>query len=105
MVNHYIHVTERAADYKIMINSHEAVHNWTKPHLSNWIAQESQPGTEFEAMGVSSRTYYNLTIYLSDGRPNGLHLVFFIDLSYYNTGGNQRVNTISKTAGLLCNNV
>lgn len=52
MVNHYIHVAKTAADYKIMVNSHEAVRptglNRTYP---NWIAQESARGTEFEAMG------------------------------------------------------
>ncbi|MBL6448043.1 glycoside hydrolase family 97 protein [Fulvivirga sp. 29W222] len=52
MVNHYIHVARRAADYGIMINSHEAVRP-TGLHRTypNWIAQESARGTEFEAMG------------------------------------------------------
>lgn len=52
MVNHYIHVAKRAADYEIMVNSHEAVRP-TGLHRTypNWIAQESARGTEFEAMG------------------------------------------------------
>lgn len=52
MVNHYINVAKRAADFKIMVNSHEAVRP-TGVHRTfpNWIAQESARGTEFEAMG------------------------------------------------------
>lgn len=52
MDNHYIRVVEKAAKYKIMVNSHEAVRPTglcrTYP---NWLAQESARGTEFEAMG------------------------------------------------------
>lgn len=50
MVNHYNRVAEKAAQYKIMVNSHEAVRPTglcrTYP---NWIAQESARGTEFES--------------------------------------------------------
>ena len=52
MNNHYIHVVKRAADYKIMVDSHEAVRptglcrTWP-----NWVAQESARGGEFESMG------------------------------------------------------
>ena len=51
MVNHYIHVAQIAAQYKIMVNSHEAVRP-TGLHRTypNWLAQESARGTEFEAM-------------------------------------------------------
>lgn len=51
MVNHYIHVANTAAKYKIMVNSHEAVRP-TGLHRTypNWLAQESARGTEFEAM-------------------------------------------------------
>jgi len=52
MVNHYIRVAQKAAQYQIMVNSHEAVRPTglcrTYP---NWLAQESARGTEFEAMG------------------------------------------------------
>lgn len=52
MVDHYIHVAQRAADFKVMVNSHEAVRPTglcrTYP---NWLAQESARGGEFESMG------------------------------------------------------
>lgn len=50
MINHYNRVAQTAADYRIMVNSHEAArptgYNRTYP---NWIAQESARGTEFES--------------------------------------------------------
>ena len=51
MVNHYIHVANTAAKYKIMVDSYEAVRP-TGLHRTypNWLAQESACGTEFEAM-------------------------------------------------------
>ncbi len=96
MVNHYIHVAERAADYKIMIDSHEAVRptglNRTYP---NWIAQESARGTEFEAMGGLTPEHTTILPFtrLMGGPMDFTPGIFQTDLSYYGTGGKQRVNT------------
>ncbi|HCD9233455.1 TPA: glycoside hydrolase family 97 protein [Elizabethkingia anophelis] len=50
MVNHYNFVAQKAAQYKIMINSHEAVRpTGISRTYPNWIAQESARGTEFES--------------------------------------------------------
>lgn len=50
LVNHYLHVVKKAAEYKIMVNAHEAVRptglHRTYPNL---LAQESARGTEYEA--------------------------------------------------------
>ncbi len=50
MVNHYLYAITKAADYKISVNAHEAIHPTglarTYPNL---IANESARGTEFEA--------------------------------------------------------
>ncbi|MGY3054196.1 hypothetical protein ACVWYG_002402 [Pedobacter sp. UYEF25] len=50
--NHYLYAIQKAADYKIMVNAHEAVHPTglarTYPNL---IANESARGTEYEAFG------------------------------------------------------
>ncbi|MCK5781838.1 MAG: glycoside hydrolase family 97 protein [Flavobacteriales bacterium] len=52
MVNHYLYAVKKAAEYKILINAHEAVRPTglcrTYPNL---IGNESARGTEFEAMG------------------------------------------------------
>lgn len=52
LVNHYLHAVTKAANYKIMVNAHEAVRPTglcrTYPNL---IGNESARGTEYEAFG------------------------------------------------------
>jgi hypothetical protein len=52
MVNHYLYAVKKAAEYKIMVNAHEAVRPTglcrTYPNL---IGNESARGTEYEAFG------------------------------------------------------
>ena len=54
MVNHYLHAVRKAADYRIMVNAHEAVRPTglcrTWPNL---IGNESARGTEYQAFGGS----------------------------------------------------
>jgi hypothetical protein len=96
MVNHYLHVAKTAADYKIMVNSHEAVRptglNRTYP---NWFAQESARGTEFEAMGGLAPEHTTILPFtrLMGGPMDFTPGIFQTDLSYYGTGSNQHVNT------------
>ncbi|HYG40574.1 MAG TPA: glycoside hydrolase family 97 protein [Cytophagales bacterium] len=96
MVNHYIHVAKTAAEYEIMVNSHEAVRptglNRTFP---NWIAQESARGTEFESMGGLAPEHTTILPFtrLMGGPMDYTPGIFQTDLSYYGTGSNQRVNT------------
>ncbi len=50
--NHYLYCIQKAAEYKIMVNAHEA----TRPTgicrtYPNWIGNESARGTEYEAFG------------------------------------------------------
>lgn len=55
MVNHYLYVTQKTANYEIMVNSHRVVIpiglHYTYP---NWIARESVRGTEFESFNGNS---------------------------------------------------
>lgn len=50
MVNHYLHVVKKAAEYKISVDSHESV-RLTGLHRTypNWIAAEAARGNEFNA--------------------------------------------------------
>ncbi len=52
MVNHYLYAITKAAEYKIMVNAHEAIRptglSRTYPNL---IGNESARGTEFESFG------------------------------------------------------
>lgn len=55
LVNHYLYAVKKAADYKIMMNAHEAVRPTglcrTYPNL---IGNESARGTEYESFGGSN---------------------------------------------------
>ncbi|MFT3740120.1 MAG: glycoside hydrolase family 97 protein [Breznakibacter sp.] len=55
MVNHYLYAVTKAAEYKIMVNAHEAVRPTglcrTYPNL---IGNESARGTEYESFGGSN---------------------------------------------------
>ncbi|MFR9496757.1 MAG: glycoside hydrolase family 97 protein [Rikenellaceae bacterium] len=97
MNDHYIHVVERAADYNIMINSHEAVRPTglcrTYP---NWLAQESARGGEFETMGGNDPDHTTILPFtrLKGGPMDYTPGIFETKMSYY--GGekmNERVGT------------
>lgn len=77
----YIHVARRAADYKVMVNSHEAVRPTglcrTYP---NWLAQESARGGEFETMGGNDPDHTCILPFTRlKGGPDGLYPGYFRD--------------------------
>lgn len=97
MVNHYLRVAEKAAEYKIMVNSHEAVRP-TGLHRTypNWIAQESARGTEFEAMGGLPPEHTTILPFtrMIGGPMDYTPGILQTDLSYYYGPENtSRVNT------------
>ena len=89
MVDHVNYVAERAADYKIMIDSHEAPRPTglirTYP---NWLAQESARGGEFESMGGNPPSHTALLPFtrLKGGPMDYTPGLFQTDLSYYGEG-------------------
>lgn len=96
MVDHAQYVIEKAADYEIMIDSHEAPRPTglirTYP---NWLAQESARGGEFESMGGNPPSH---TVILPFTRLKGGPMdytpgLFQTDLSYYNEGKNGKAMT------------
>ena len=108
MNNHYIHVVRRAADYGIMVNSHEAVRPTglcrTYP---NWIAQESARGTEFEAMGGNPADHTTILPFtrLMGGPMDYTPGIFQGDLSYYEGGSKpheQASTTLARQLALYC---
>lgn len=86
MNDHYIHVAKRAADYKIMVNSHEA----TRPTglcrtYPNWLAQESARGGEFETMGGNAPDHTTILPFtrLMGGPMDYTPGIFQTKMSYY----------------------
>ncbi len=104
MNNHYLHVAKTAADYRIMIDSHEAVRptglGRTWP---NWMAQESARGGEFESFGgnVPDHTCILPFTRLKGGPMDYTPGLFETKMSYYG-GGNtsQGGTTLAKQLAL-----
>lgn len=84
MVNHYLYVVKTAADYKIMVNSHEAVRpTGVYRTYPNWIAQESARGTEFESFNDGIRPDHTTILPFTrlmggpmDYTPESLRVIF-----------------------------
>lgn len=103
MVNHYNRVAEIAADYKIMVNSHEAVRPTgmcrTYP---NWIAQESARGTEFESFNGIRPDHQTILPFtrLMGGPMDYTPGIFEGDLSTYGTNKAKIGTTLVKQLAL-----
>lgn len=104
MVNHYLHVVQTAAGYKIMVNSHEAVRPTglcrTYP---NWIAQESARGTEFESFNDGIRPDHTTILpftRLIGGPMDYTPGIFEGDLSTYGQNKHKRGSTLVKQLAL-----
>lgn len=96
MVDHYIHVAERAAEHKIMIDSHEAVRPTGMMRTwPNWVAQESARGGEYESMGGNPPEHTTILPFtrLKGGPMDYTPGLFQGDLSYYNAGNNCKAGT------------
>ncbi|TVP53310.1 MAG: glycoside hydrolase family 97 protein [Mongoliibacter sp.] len=96
IVNHYQHAIEKAADYQIMVNAHEAVRptgvSRTWPNL---IANESARGTEFQAFGGSKPNHVTVLPFtrLIGGPMDYTPGVFEMDISKVNPDNNSWVNS------------
>ncbi len=104
MVNHYLYAVQKAVDYKIMVNAHEAVRptgvGRTYPNL---VANESARGTEFQAFGGSNPNHTTILPFtrLIGGPMDYTPGVFEMDISKMNPNNNSHVNTtLSNQLGL-----
>ncbi|WP_350285204.1 glycoside hydrolase family 97 protein [uncultured Croceitalea sp.] len=95
-VNHYLYAVKKAAEYKIMVNAHEAVRptglSRTYPNL---IGNESARGTEYEAFGGSNPDHTTILPFtrLIGGPMDYTPGIFEPDVSKYNPQNNSWVNT------------
>jgi hypothetical protein len=96
ILNHYQYVVEKAVDYKIMINAHEAVRPTgicrTYPNL---IGNESARGTEFQAFGGSKPNHTTILPFtrLMGGPMDYTPGIFEMDIAKLNPNNNSHVNT------------
>lgn len=104
ILNHYQYVTEKAAEYKIMVNAHEAVRPTgicrTYPNL---IGNEAARGTEFQAFGGSKANHTTVLPFtrLMGGPMDYTPGIFEMDIAKLNPGNNSHCNTtIANQLGL-----
>jgi hypothetical protein len=104
ILNHYQYCIEKAVDYEIMVNAHEAVRPTgicrTYPNL---IGNESARGTEFQAFGGSKANHTTILPFtrLMGGPMDYTPGIFEMDIAKLNPGNNSHVNTtIANQLGL-----
>ena len=97
MVNHFNFVAQRAADYKLMVNSHESSrptgYNRTYP---NYIAAEAARGNEFNAWSVGNPPMHETILpftRLLGGPMDYTPGIFEIKMSYYDATKKEQVHT------------
>ncbi|MCL5127328.1 glycoside hydrolase family 97 protein [Algibacter sp. L4_22] len=96
IVNHFQYCVEKAADYEIMVNAHEAVRptgiSRTYPNL---IGNESARGTEFQAFGGSKPNHVTVLPFtrLIGGPMDYTPGIFEMDISKLNPNNNSHVNS------------
>ena len=104
IVNHYNYAVKKAADYKIMVNAHEAVRpTGIARTFPNLVANESARGTEFQAFGGSKPNHTTILPFtrLIGGPMDYTPGVFEMDISKLNPNNNSHVNTtIANQLGL-----
>jgi len=94
--NHYQYAIEKAAEYKIMVNAHEAVHptgiSRTYPNL---IGNESARGTEYQAFGGNKPNHITILPFtrLIGGPMDFTPGIFEMDVSKYNPDNHSHVNS------------
>lgn len=93
--NHYQYAIEKAAEYKIMVNAHEAVRptgiSRTWPNL---IGNESARGTEYQAFGGSKPNHVTILPFtrLIGGPMDYTPGIFEMDISKLNPNNDSHVN-------------
>jgi len=96
IVNHYQYALEKAADYKIMLNAHEAIRPTgiarTYPNL---IGNEAARGTEYQAFGGSKPNHVAVLPFtrLIGGPMDYTPGIFEMDLSKISPSNNSHVNS------------
>ncbi|MDL2208373.1 glycoside hydrolase family 97 protein [Parabacteroides sp. OttesenSCG-928-O15] len=96
MNNHYLYAVQKAAEYKIMVNAHEAVRPTgicrTWPNL---IGNESARGTEYQAFGGNNANHVTILPFtrLLGGPMDYTPGIFEMDIEKINPNNTSHVNS------------
>ncbi|MBI1227604.1 MAG: glycoside hydrolase family 97 protein [Bacteroidetes bacterium] len=94
--NHYLYCIQKAVDYKIMVNAHEAVRpTGLARTYPNMIGNESARGTEFQAFGGSKPNHVTILPFtrLLGGPMDYTPGIFEMDISKINPANSSHANT------------
>ena len=95
-INHFLYAVKKAADYKVMVNAHEAVRpTGLRRTYPNLIGNESARGTEFQAFGGSKPNHVTILPFtrLIGGPMDYTPGIFEMDISKLNPDNNSHVNS------------
>ncbi len=97
MVNHYVRVAQKTADYKIMLDAHEPVRpTGLSRTYPNWLACEAARGMEFNAWSSGNRpdheTIFPFTRFMG-GPMDYTPGIFELDLSHWDKNKKETIHT------------
>jgi hypothetical protein len=97
MVNHYVRVAEKTAQYKIMLDAHEPVRpTGLQRTYPNWLASEAARGNEFNAWSSGNPPEHETILpftRLMGGPMDYTPGIFQIKLDHYQPGKKEQVHT------------
>lgn len=96
IIDHYLYAIKKAAEYKIMVNAHEAVRpTGIRRTYPNLIGNESARGTEFESFGGNKPDHTTILPFtrLIGGPMDYTPGIFEMDLTKYNPDNNSKPRT------------
>jgi hypothetical protein len=96
LVNHYQYALEKAAEYKIMVNAHEAVRpTGLSRTFPNLLANESARGTEYESFGGNNADHTTILPFtrLMGGPMDYTPGIFQTKISAYNPSNTSFVHS------------
>jgi len=97
MINHYVHVAKKTAEYQIMLNAHEPVRpTGLQRTYPNWLACEAARGNEFNAWSSGNPPEHETILpftRLLGGPMDYTPGIFEIKMSYYDPGKKFQVHT------------
>ncbi|MBK7868996.1 MAG: glycoside hydrolase family 97 protein [Ignavibacteriales bacterium] len=97
MVSHYFRVAEKAAQYKIMVNSHESSRPTGQSRTwPNWISAEAARGNEFNGWSRGNPPEHETILPFTRIMGGGMDYtpgIFQTKMDYYTTGSKFQVHT------------
>lgn len=97
MNNHYVHVAQKTADYKICIDAHEPSHpTGLQRTYPNWLASEAARGNEYNAWSKGNAPEHETILpftRLMGGPMDYTPGIFQIKLDVYQAGKKDKVHT------------